>query len=297
MNLFTRNGYLDRRCTGWSGDKALSDKNNQLTGWQLDQSAPEAYEQYLIPAIFESWTERLLDRANIQEGDHVLDVACGTGIVARQSAPRVGESGLVIGLDINEGMLAMAEQTVAKVHLDIEWRLGDATELPFSDEEFDVVCCQQALQFFDDPIAALEEMRRVLSPGGRAALSVWRPVEQQPGYGILAEALERYVGDDAGTMMRSPFPEWDVDHLHSISEAAGCIDESVTIEIGSMRYPSTREFVRREAASSPLADQIATIDADTRNELLQDVSRGIGIYKDDQGIITPMESYILQWHK
>ncbi|ELY49923.1 class I SAM-dependent methyltransferase [Natronorubrum bangense] len=85
-----------------------------------------------------------------------------------------------MGLDINEGMLAVAAEIAADLLHSIEWRQGDATELPFSDESFDVVCCQQALQFFDDPGAPVREMRRVLEPGGRVVLSVWRPLDYQP---------------------------------------------------------------------------------------------------------------------
>lgn len=89
----------------------------------------------------------------------------------------------------------------------IEWRQGDATDLPLSDESFDVVCCQQALQFFYDPGAAVRQMRRVLAPGGCMAVSVWRPLEYQPAYAVLADALDDHIGDEAGAMMRSPFPD------------------------------------------------------------------------------------------
>ena len=272
----------------------MNDQHTPLSSWQLDQSAPEAYEQYLIPAIFESWTERLLDNVTIDDGDHVLDVACGTGIVARGAAPYVGDTGHVVGLDVNEGMVSVATKTAAEIHPDIEWRQGTATDLPFDAGSFDVVCCQQALQFIDDPVAALQQIRRVLSAEGDAVLSVWRPIDHHPGYRILAELLERHVGDDAGTMMRSPFPNWDVEYLHTIAEAAGCEDPTVTIEIGSMRYPSTSEFIRREAASSPLADQLGAIDSGIRNRLLEDLTRELAEYVDDHGVTTPMESYILQ---
>ncbi|WIV67989.1 class I SAM-dependent methyltransferase [Natrialbaceae archaeon AArc-T1-2] len=271
----------------------MNDQTRQSAGWQVEQSASEAYEQYLVQAIFAPWTDRLIEAGEIHEGDRVLDVACGTGIVARRAASWVGTSGSVVGLDINEGMLAVAEETAAEIQPSIEWRQGDATDLPFSNEEFDVVCCQQALQFFDDPGAAVGEIRRVLSPGGRVAMSVWRPLDYQPAYVVLADALKRHIGDEAGAMMRSPFPDWDMGYLRTLTGDAGFDDASVTIEIGSVRYPSVAEFIRREAASSPLAEPIAAVEQAVRNELVRDVENALDAYVDDEGIISPMESYVV----
>lgn len=271
----------------------MSNHERQPAGWQIEQNASEAYEQHLVPAIFTSWADRLIETAEVHEGDRVLDVACGTGIVARRVASRVGASGSVVGLDINEGMLAVAEETAADIQPSIEWRQADATDLPFSDEGFDVICCQQGLQFFDDPTAVLAEMHRVLVPGGRVALSVWRPLDYQPGYVGLANALERYIGDEAGTMMRSPFPAWDGEDLRTFVQNVGFDDVSVTIEIGSVRYPSVEEFVRREAASSPLAEPIAAVERGVRNELIQEIEDALHTYIDDEGIVSPMESYVV----
>ena len=263
------------------------------TGWQLEQNASEAYEQYLVPPIFASWADRLVETGEIQEGDRVLDLACGTGIVARRAASRVGNGGSVVGLDINDGMLTVAADTAADSHPSIEWRQGDAVDLPFPAKRFDVVCCQQALQFFDGPAAAVDEMRRVLTPEGRVALSVWRPLDYQPAYAILADALERHIGEAAGAMMRSPFPEWDSENLRTLLQDAGFDDVSVTIDIGSVRYPSVTEFVRREAASSPLAEPITAVDRERRDELVKKLEDSLHRYCDDEGIIFPMESYVV----
>ena len=271
----------------------MSNHANRSTGWQLEQNASEAYEQYLVPPIFESWAVHLVEAGDVHEGDSVLDVACGTGIVARRAASRVGTRGSVVGLDINGGMLAVAEEAAGDTHPSIEWRQGDAVDLPLSDGEFDVVCCQQALQFFDDPGTAVEEMRRVLVPGGRVALSVWRPLDYQPAYDILAEALARHIGDEAGAMMGSPFPAWDGEDLRTLVLDAGFDDVSVTIEIGSVRYPSVEEFVRREAASSPLAEPLAAVEREELDELVRDVEDALHPYIDDEGIVSPMESYVV----
>lgn len=271
----------------------MSDRERTSTGWQLERSASEAYEQYLVPPMFAPWAERLIDAVEIREGERVLDVACGTGIVARRAAPRTGERGTVVGIDVNDGMLEVAEATAAELRTQIEWRQGDATELPFEEGSFDVVFCQQALQFFDDVRAGVEEMHRVLEAGGRAASSVWRSIEYQPGYVVLADALDRHVGEEAGTMMRSPFPTWNEEDLRTHARDAGFDDVSISLEIGSMRYPSAEEFVRREAASSPLAEPIAAVERSARDELIDAVREGLDAYSDDDGITFPMESYVL----
>ncbi|ARS90060.1 class I SAM-dependent methyltransferase [Natrarchaeobaculum aegyptiacum] len=271
----------------------MTNSPHQSAGWQVEQSASEAYEQYLVPPMFAPWADRLIETSDVREGDRVLDVACGTGIVARRVASRVSESGSVVGVDVNEGMLAVAAATTADSHPSVEWRRGDATDLPFSDERFDVVCCQQALQFVDDPVAAVRQMHRVLVPGGRMTSSVWRPLEFQPAYVALADALADHVGDEAGKMMRSPFPDWDGSDLRTLVQDAGFDDVSVTVEIGSVRYPSVEEFVRREAASSPLAEPITALESGVRDELVREVEDALATYRDDDGIVSPMESYVV----
>lgn len=271
----------------------MGDHASRSGGWQLGQKAPEAYEQYLVPPIFAPWADRLVDAGAVQEGDRVLDVACGTGIVARHAAPRVGNRGSVVGLDVNERMLAVAEESATDSQPAIEWRQGDASDLPFSEGTFDVALCQQSLQFFDDAPGGIREMHRVLASGGRMALSVWRPLDYQPGYVVLAEALERHISDEAGTMMRSPFPALDGDYFRRVAREAGFGDVSVTIEIGDVRYPSVEEFVRREAASSPLAEPLAAVEQEVRDDLIQEVEDGLQEYIDDEGIISPTESYVL----
>jgi len=271
----------------------MNTHETQSGSWHVEQRASEAYEQYLVPPLFAPWADRLLEASAIHDGDRLLDVGCGTGIVARRATPHVGEQGAVVGLDRNEEMLAVAAETAGDDHPAIEWRQGEATDLPFPEESFDIVCCQQALQFFDEPGAALREMHRVSTPKGRVAVSVWRPIDFQPAYVALADALEEYVSEESGTMMRSPFPPWDGEHLRTLAQDAGFDNPAVTIEIGSVRYPSLEAFVRREAASSPLAESIAGIKQERRAELLQALEGALDTYVDDDGVVSPIESYVV----
>ena len=161
-------------------------------------------------------------------------------------------------------MLRVARTVSAGVRPAIELREGNAAELPISDGAFDAVFCEQAMQFFSDPVQALGEMRRVLAARGRAAVSVCRPIRYSPAYVAMADGLERYVSAEAGAMMRSPFSAWDVEGFRGLFTAAGFGDVRVRIEICSIRYPSFEEFLRREAASSPLAGPISALGADVR---------------------------------
>lgn len=262
-------------------------------GWQLEGSSAEAYERYAVPAWSRALAEQLVELASPGRGERVLDAACGTGIVARLAAERVGERGAVCGLDLNDGMLEVARAASAEVFPPIEWRQGDAAAMPLPDAAFDLVLCQQGLQFFPDPEAALREVHRVLVPGGRLALSVWRSIAYNPGWGVtLADALERHAGPEAGAMMRSPFPEGDAADLRELVSGAGFDDVRVRIVVTTARYPSPAELVRREAASSPLAGLIGALDEDAREALIGDFAGAIRPYTDDEGVTFPGETYV-----
>ena len=127
--------------------------------WQVAGSAPEVYERELVPAVFGVWAPILVELAQPRPGERVVDVACGTGIVARIAATSVGPTGAVVGVDLNPGMLSVARSVVPTGS--IQWQEASADKLPFPDGSFNVVYCQLGLQFFADRAAALREMRRV----------------------------------------------------------------------------------------------------------------------------------------
>src|SRR5262245_49391877 len=152
-----------------------------LEQWRLRGSAAELYERYLVPAVTLPWAVDLVSRVEVHRGDRLLDVACGTGVVARAAAERVGRGGRVVGLDLNPEMLAVSVRRKRWVPLRIEWCEGSALALPFAQGEFGVVLCQFGLQFFPDPLAALREMRRVLAPDGRQGGSVFARARAESG--------------------------------------------------------------------------------------------------------------------
>ncbi|HEY7205717.1 MAG TPA: methyltransferase domain-containing protein [Methylomirabilota bacterium] len=154
----------------------------------------ETYERYMVPVLFAPSAERMIEWARPRPGQRVLDVGCGTGIVARRAAACVGADGRITGVDASPGMLAVARAAATREGRSIDWRQGRAEALPFADGAFDVVLCQYALMFFADPSAALGEMRRVLAAGGRAMLSVWQGLDRHPFYQLLDRAIERQLG-------------------------------------------------------------------------------------------------------
>jgi SAM-dependent methyltransferase len=229
--------------------------------WQLAGSAPEIYADFLVPAIFGPWSPVVLDSAELQEGQSVLDVACGTGVIAAGAVERVGATGSVTGVDINPGMLAVA---AARSGDQVRWQQADAQELPFPDRSFDRVICQLGLQYFPDRRAAVRQMHRVLRPGGRVTLMVWRDVSHSPGFAALVNALETNVGPEAAAVMRTPFVFGDDPApLIDLLQDASFADAATQAASGVVRFDSVQAFIRYQSAGSPLAAHI-----DLRDEAL-----------------------------
>ncbi len=151
----------------------------------------EIYERVLVGPLFRPFAEQLVSRVAPVRGDSVIDVACGTGIVARIASERLGLEARIVGVDVAQAMLAVART----VDPTIDWREGNAVSLPVSaGEHFTVLTCHQGLQFMPDKPATIREMRRVLAPGGRVAIATWRSLEDIPGMRDLNAVVEQHVG-------------------------------------------------------------------------------------------------------
>ena len=244
--------------------------------WQVAGNAAEIYQSELVPAVFGPWGPRVVELAALRPGQRVLDVACGTGLVARLAAEAVGVDGRVAALDLNPAMLAVAFELPAVVGAPIEWVEGDAQALPFAEASFDVVCCQLGLQFFPDRDRALREMKRVLVAGGRAVVMVWREIDRAPGFAALAAALGRTISTDAEALMRAPFALSDAEELSKLLESAGLRDCAIRTEVGNVRFASAAVFVGSYIGGSPLAAIVATAPASAYEELVSEVERGLG---------------------
>jgi ubiquinone/menaquinone biosynthesis C-methylase UbiE len=211
-------------------------------GLEAEIDAASAYEQSFVPALFQQWAPRVAAAARLQPGQRVLDVACGTGVLAREAASRVGPAGLVAGLDRNRGMLAVASRLAPRV----QWHTGTAETLPFPDASFDAVVSQFGLMFFSDPTRALREMLRVLVPGGRLAIAVWDSVANIPAYAAEVALLERLAGPSAAHAVAAPFVLGDPKELTSLFVTAGVTNLAVATELGAARFPSLRTMVEAD---------------------------------------------------
>lgn len=252
----------------------------------------EAYETYLVPAMFGPMAGDLVDRAAPRPGKRVIDIGCGTGIVARTVASRVGPSGRVTGVDLNASMLAVAQRKSADSVPPIEWLESRAESIPRGDESFDLVLCQQVLQFFPDRQVALREMRRLLAPGGRLWISVWHDVG--PGFDALAAALGRHISADAGAALaRGPASLRDGAELVGLVKAAGFKDVSLETVTVRMKFPSAADFVTRYVTSTPLAAAVASATEAARDQLVGDVAHQLRGLVDASGLAFDGETNVV----
>lgn len=210
--------------------------SNTKTG-QVSDDAAQVYERIFVPSLFESWAPIVADAARLRDGHRALDVACGTGLVAMTMLDRVGSSGSVIGVDINEGMLAVARSKSSR----ITWDKAAAEQLPYDDASFDRVACQFSLMYFENREQALREMTRVLRPEGLLVFNVWDRLEENPGF--LARTLfwQKLVGDRANDP--APYSLGDREVLSDLLQSAGISSFDIETREGIARYPSIRDWM------------------------------------------------------
>ena len=259
--------------------------------FQISTEAAEVYERKFVPALFAEWAEHLVEAAGIAPGQSVLDVACGTGVVARAVARRLGGRGSVVGLDLNEGMLELAR----RMRPDIEWQQGDAAELPFPTASFDAVLCQAALMYFPDRAKALSEMARVVTPQGTVAVQVWGRLESQPGYRLFAEIAARHAGPEARDLISSYFSLGDLDLVFGLFDRGGLEVVGTLTRLGTVRFGSIDEFVKAEIESSPLIERISD---DVFRRIVEDGAEALAEFQTEDGRAEiPIEGHLVTARK
>ena len=251
-----------------SQDRDMSTSTDPTESFQISIEAAEFYESAFVPAFFAQWAPIACEAVGLASDQTVLDVACGTGILARTAAEQVGPHSRVVGLDLNEAMLTVAR----RVRPDIEWHRGDAAALPFADKSFDAVLCQMALMFFPDRAAALREMHRVVADGGRLAVVVPARLEVQPAFAPFAAMAARHAGRQALSLLNAYFVCGDLGELTGLVESTGLRTTTARALLGRYRAPSVDAFVTTEVESTPLGGLIGAevyerIRADARDVL------------------------------
>lgn len=209
---------------------------------QAQVEAAKAYEALFVAALFGPWAPIVIEVMGIRPGQRVLDVACGTGVLARAVRAVTGPAGYVAGLDPNPGMLAVANELESRV----DWRQGVAESIPFPEGSFDVVVSQFGLMFFEGRDRALREMLRVLTPEGRLGVVVWDSLANVPAYGAEVALLERVAGPRAANAVRAPFVLGDRENLYRLFEDAGAGSVEITTHEGVARFPSIQVMIEAD---------------------------------------------------
>lgn len=249
--------------------------------FQLSGSAPEIYENTMVPLWFGRWAEELVSRVSLASGENVLDVACGTGVTTRLAKRAVGAAGQVHGLDINAAMLAKARELA--LHEDITWIENDVAMTGLRTDAYDAVISQHGYHYFPDQPAALKEFRRVLVPSGRLALSIW------DGHSVYTEAVcsavEKYISPEIARKQRSQRETPTAEQLSQELSEAGFSDVVVVRQELSINVPLAQEFVPLHLGSMPIAGAYHALTDDGKTRLVDDVESALAGYVNGNQIV------------
>lgn len=259
----------------------------------LDTTAAEGYEKYIVPAFMLPLVQGVVETAKVRAGDRVLDVACGTGLVARLVAPLVAPCGSVSNLDFDPAMIAVARGLVEPPSsVQVTWHCASALAMPFDDGMFDLAFCLNGLQFLPDPAAGLAEMRRVLKPGARQIITVLSSIDRCKGHSHVLRGLERRGVDP--TPMLKAFTLGDADKLEALAINAGFKHVTVQAMRDRVRFPTAQDFVNALAAGAVATRHaLSRLPAEQRANFLHEMKEEFRQYEEEGGIATPQEQFIV----
>jgi len=245
--------------------------------YALSAAAAEFYESTFVPALFGSWARRAVAAAALTPGRPVLDVACGTGAVARAASAVVGPTGTVVGVDRNPAMLAVAR----RLRPDLRWLEGDACALPFAAGTFDVAISQAGLMFFGDRVAALRELGRV---AGRVVIQVPGRLSESAGYRALVEVVARHAGPATADLLSVYFSAGSPSLLEDLLARAGLLVDRFETWTGATRLDSLDTFLAVELL--PFGD----LEPDVRDRITADCRVALAPFVSSTGAVAaPLE--------
>lgn len=253
----------------------------------------DRYQSVLVPVIFEPWARELIRRADPQAGDHVLDLACGTGVVTRQLAKLAPNLGSLTGVDHSDEMLDVARVLSAETGLNAVWVEADVAELPFDEDCFDLAFCQQALQFFPDRLAALLELRRVLKPGGQVTCCVQQELDVNPMLKAQADALDAHVGEKAGDAVRAICGLPDGDELRRLFEDADFQDVEVQSTTLVLHHPDAKAFAEGAMGGMHTGDKLSGLAEGAVERAVEAFLLGLGDCLDGTAMSFPHASNVI----
>jgi SAM-dependent methyltransferase len=258
------------------------------SGFQLAQQQAEAYEAH-SGRFMEPSARLIVESVGLEAGDVVLDLACGTGLIARHAYPHVGPGGRVVGADVNPAMLAAAESLAGP---GIEWTLAPAQQTPFTDAMFTHVICQQGFQFFPDTLAAAQEAHRVLRPGGTLTATIWATPGHNPYIETQLELLAE-LDDTITASARAATPSHADEQLGDIAAEAGFYDIDLSLLEHSIHVDDLEAFFIDQTATTPWAPVIARLSPAEQDQLAQRLNTALASYAVTGGHRLPFCSHML----
>ena len=262
------------------------------TKWQLARSTAEQYEAVLVPSILGPAAEALVTWAAPQSGEAVIDIGCGTGAAARYAAAWVGGGGRVTGVDVNDGMLGVARSLAAAGGAPIEWRRGSADALPLDEESADLALCAQTLQFLSDRTSAVAEAYRVLRPGGRLAVSVWRELSESPYFAALVEAVSTHIGPETASGLRSAFAMSEAAEVGNLLERASFDGVQVVSTQIELDLPAAEAFVPVHIGATPMSAGYTSAPPQDQAAVVRDVAEAMAKYSTEKGVRVPFSMHL-----
>jgi len=258
-----------------------------------DEASATSYAQHFDPAFGRRFAERALDALVVVRGGRVLDVACGTGVFARMAAHVVGPSGRVVGID--PAALAVAPARRIDPTSIVDWQQWDDGRLPFDDGSFDVVACQHALHRFPDPDLILEEMRRLLPPGGRLGITTWGPIEENPAFAAQLDAVVKAGLDESGVVdaLLDAFAWHRPEDLEMLARRAGLVDISCQTIRMLVALPRVAEWVRVYPSLPPLSQVWEQCDQNVRLQFLARATELLRPFEHDSVLRVQASSRLL----
>lgn len=258
----------------------------------IDTTVAQAYESHMVPGMFAHWAAFVVSLVAAQSGEQVLDVACGTGIGAREAARVVGSTGRVVGVDIDPGVIELARGLVQGTGTPIEWHCASALEMPFDNGVFDLCLCLQGLQFLPDRPAGLAEMRRLLKPSGRLAASIWGPLAHNKGHYAVVQALEDQGVDASAAKRACSFS--DPEAIREAAARAGFSRIELRTEDGVSHFRSLDSFINGMTVGSPSTRHaVALLSESGRDKFVKQVKAMLEPYVTSGELQYPMRTHVL----